>query len=196
MDCVILYLLLFSWTIIFIINKNKYWVVFCLSLVLSLFLFNYSKNYQIHKNELSYESIDNKPIIKLQEDNKNYYYNFNCINNDILESLTLNKKGNYMITRCKPSFQYINKVNTKLLVLNEYNINTRSDLKNFKDAEYLLLVNSPFINFRLIKEELPLLRLVLFDRSNKKAYINTWKKLCYRYNIKYLYGFKDFKFIE
>jgi len=87
-------------------------------------------------------------------------------------------------------------VNTKLLVLNEYNIKTRSDLSNFKDAEYLLLVNSPFINFRLIKEELPLLKLVLFDRSNKKAYIKTWKKLCYRYNIKYFYVFKNFRFIE
>ena len=133
----------------------------------------------------------------MHENNKTYYYNFNCSNNieGLLNNNTLGDKGFFFITKCQPSYQYIKKEDTKLLVLNQYNIKNKNDLNNFKDVEYLLLINSPFINFKLIKDELPRLKLVLFDRSNKKNHINIWKKLCSRYDLKYLYVYKKYKFI-
>jgi hypothetical protein len=139
---------------------------------------------------------DKSPLIKLRNRGKTYYYNFNC--SFEIESLLdkqIRESNVSFITNCKPSRKYIKSNNIRLLVLNQYHIKEKSDLKKFKNTEYVLLINSPYINFKIIKEELPNLKLIMFDSSNKSKHVNIWKKLCKRNNISYQYIYKSFKFI-
>ena len=150
----------------------------------------------IPDNMLSYTSINKKPVIIRQEGKKQFFYNFDCSQNipEAISNKKLNNIESFIITKCQPSYLYIKNSNTKILVLNQYDINNKTDTEVFKDTEYLLLLNSPFINFNIIKKKLPKLKIVLFDNSNKKRYIRIWKSLCKRKNIKFLKITKGFSF--
>ncbi len=183
--CILAYTLI-GITACYLYNGKKYIpLLVSLGLILSILIPIPLKLSEHQNRKVSYIQSKAGPYIIENNNNNVLIHSFHCNSIELDNIINYGAYPNSVIyNHCMASISNIKIDSGYLLIINGLALKKLNQIKNRHNVQQIVLLNSPFIDFRVI-ENLNKVHTIYFDKSSKAQYKAYWKKACLKRKINF-----------